>query len=356
MKLYHGTNGDKWKEFYQHGIRPRGAGAPGNFNGAGHPNAVYLTSSMAPAYSSIAPPGDLCGVIEISDRLLNLSLMRPDTDYLNAIADLAVTQFTPAQNHQASEKRTHEWQSSLSVVGQVAYMGRVPPKSFTRVALFPRTVLAPYFERFLTIIDDITFMRAQEIFGECTEYLFSGENPDVDVQDAPSVLQGFKTIRAGVPLEPLAAPLGIDYAKILKRACERFALPCDSIHGPKHWAKVEEIGLRLAHSTGADVDVVRLFAALHDVERREDGEDPEHGQRAAQLATRWRTEGFELHKLDESRFLSLYMACQCHAMGLTSEDATIGTCWDADRLDLGRVGITPSSEFLSTRSAQDGVR
>jgi uncharacterized protein len=27
--------------------------------------------------------------------------------------------------------------------------------------------------------------------------------------------------------------------------------------------------------------------------------------------------------------------------------ATIQTCWDADRLDLGRVGIKPAAQFLS---------
>ncbi len=30
-----------------------------------------------------------------------------------------------------------------------------------------------------------------------------------------------------------------------------------------------------------------------------------------------------------------------------STSATIQSCWDADRLDLGRVGIIPNKRFLS---------
>ena len=32
-------------------------------------------------------------------------------------------------------------------------------------------------------------------------------------------------------------------------------------------------------------------------------------------------------------------------------DPTVLTCWDADRLDLGRVGITPRAEKLCTSAA-----
>ena len=34
--------------------------------------------------------------------------------------------------------------------------------------------------------------------------------------------------------------------------------------------------------------------------------------------------------------------------GCVHADPTIGTCWDADRLDLWRVGITPHARFLRT--------
>ncbi len=41
-----------------------------------------------------------------------------------------------------------------------------------------------------------------------------------------------------------------------------------------------------------------------------------------------------------------------HNIGKTSKDRTIGTCWDADRLDLMRVDMYPEVEYLSTRTAR----
>ena len=35
-----------------------------------------------------------------------------------------------------------------------------------------------------------------------------------------------------------------------------------------------------------------------------------------------------------------------------STNPTIQSCWDADRLDLGRVGIIPSPKFLSAEASQ----
>ena len=41
-------------------------------------------------------------------------------------------------------------------------------------------------------------------------------------------------------------------------------------------------------------------------------------------------------------------ACRAHTGGGVTADATIGVCWDADRLTLGRVGITPKARYFST--------
>lgn len=48
----------------------------------------------------------------------------------------------------------------------------------------------------------------------------------------------------------------------------------------------------------------------------------------------------------------LTRAIRHHSGGEVSTDATIQSCWDADRLDLGRVGITPDARFLSSDGAQ----
>ncbi len=107
--------------------------------------------------------------------------------------------------------------------------------------------------------------------------------------------------------------------------------------------------MRLARVTGADKTVVRLFAMLHDCARVDDGHDENHGPAAADLIEQWQG---ELFTLDSARLAVLTSAVRCHTMGLTSTHPTIGTCWDADRLDLTRVGIVPVPELLSTKAAQ----
>jgi uncharacterized protein len=46
-----------------------------------------------------------------------------------------------------------------------------------------------------------------------------------------------------------------------------------------------------------------------------------------------------LFDLSDEDFQLLYDACAAHTDGGTQADITIQTCWDADRLDLGRVGM-----------------
>lgn len=68
---------------------------------------------------------------------------------------------------------------------------------------------------------------------------------------------------------------------VLKAILEDYALPINGDHGVVHWARVLENGLRLAEETGANVEVVQLFAVLHDSRRQNEMTDPEHGPRAA---------------------------------------------------------------------------
>jgi uncharacterized protein len=48
----------------------------------------------------------------------------------------------------------------------------------------------------------------------------------------------------------------------------------------------------------------------------------------------------------------LHYACSFHTGGLTDADPTVQACWDADRLDLGRVYITPDPRYLCTPVAK----
>jgi uncharacterized protein len=90
---------------------------------------------------------------------------------------------------------------------------------------------------------------------------------------------------------------------------------------------------------------VRLFAVLHDSNRHSDGHDPEHGARAAAWARE--LNATHLH-LDAPRLGLLCDAMTWHDKGRVSDDPTVGTCWDADRLDLPRVGVRPATRLMST--------
>ncbi len=136
-----------------------------------------------------------------------------------------------------------------------------------------------------------------------------------------------------------------DWKRLWERVIADFSCDEESIHGPAHWRLVERNGLFLAEHTGADIEVVRLFAVLHDSCRKNDGEDTAHGKRASEYAATLRGELFEL---PDAAYGLLQEACHHHTGARLSPDPTIGTCWDADRLDLGRVGIEPSVDYMST--------
>jgi uncharacterized protein len=141
-------------------------------------------------------------------------------------------------------------------------------------------------------------------------------------------------------------------SKLLDTVRREFALSLGGVHGESHWARVRENGLRLAEETGADAQIVELFAFLHDVKRSNDGWDPEHGLRAAVfVATLPRT----LIPVSDKGLELLTYACTHHSDGLTEAGITVQTCWDADRLDLGRVYIQPDPEKMCTHVAKDPV-
>jgi uncharacterized protein len=137
-----------------------------------------------------------------------------------------------------------------------------------------------------------------------------------------------------------------DLSKLWTLAARQFPLGPYTAHGPDHWQRVERNGFELAATTGARVRVVRLFAVLHDSQRMNESYDPEHGLRAAEWAREIRGVAFDLP--NDGDFDLLCEAMIWHDKGQTSPDPTIGTCWDADRLDLQRVGVRPLVKFMST--------
>jgi uncharacterized protein len=141
----------------------------------------------------------------------------------------------------------------------------------------------------------------------------------------------------------------IDWQALWKTVADQFPLGLESIHGPAHWCRVERNGLLVATRSKADPIVVRLFAVFHDSRRENEGSDPEHGARGAQLAELFRGQHYEL---DDEAFAKLIHACTWHTHEGKHDDPTIGTCYDADRLDLGRVGIIPEPDYMSTEFGQ----
>jgi uncharacterized protein len=109
-------------------------------------------------------------------------------------------------------------------------------------------------------------------------------------------------------------------------------------------------GLLLAEQQEGDPEVIQWFAFLHDLERHDDYRDPEHGVRAAMLA---REINDEFMRLSNEQLILLEDACTYHSDGHTEHDPTVMICWDADRLDLGRVGIYPDAQYLCTVLAKN---
>jgi uncharacterized protein len=142
-------------------------------------------------------------------------------------------------------------------------------------------------------------------------------------------------------------PISQELIKLLR---QEFVLDWDGVHGASHWARVRQNGLRLCEFTGANPRVVEAFAFLHDSKRLSDGYDPLHGQRAANFVKSLPT---SLLKLSASELKLLVAACEGHSHGVMFADVTICTCWDADRLDLGRGGIRPDPARLCTEAARD---
>jgi uncharacterized protein len=70
----------------------------------------------------------------------------------------------------------------------------------------------------------------------------------------------------------------------------------------------------------------------------------------ALLARALRGHCFELR---DGKFGLLCEALEAHTLGRLDARPDIATCWDADRLDLGRVGIAPRKELLSSAAAQE---
>ena len=162
--------------------------------------------------------------------------------------------------------------------------------------------------------------------------------------------------RAGVLLDLFDRTLELPFkSKIVTQPyldflAHQYKLSHNGHHGIEHWLRVLINGRLIAQKTGADIEVIEHFALLHDVMREDEQLDPPHGQRASDFAAQlW---GDWVH-LSERQLQILREACRAHSVGRLSSDVTVQACWDADRLDLARLGVRPNPTYLGHKVARD---
>ena len=128
----------------------------------------------------------------------------------------------------------------------------------------------------------------------------------------------------------------------------QFQLDLKGVHGIAHWLRVVVNGRMIAKHLDVNIKVIELFALIHDSRRWNHLSDINHGLRAADFCNSLNAKWFAA---DETEMRLLRTACRYHSDGKLHPNPTIQTCWDADRLDLGRVAIEPDRNFLGAYSA-----
>jgi uncharacterized protein len=152
-----------------------------------------------------------------------------------------------------------------------------------------------------------------------------------------------KEIRESSFINPIITP------ELLAKVLDGYLLDIRGIHGISHWRQVEKNALHLAEGEGIVSSLFSLFALFHDARRKNDGHDREHGKRGATLARKLHVQGF--YQIPAEDLDRLCYACEHHTNQRYNMDPIIGICWDADRLDLTRVGTTPNPRYLNSTTA-----
>ena len=126
-----------------------------------------------------------------------------------------------------------------------------------------------------------------------------------------------------------------------------------ALHGIRHWDRVYENGQKLL-TPDVNPLVVGLFAYLHDSCRMDDGVDLDHGRRAADWIETLRNT--YLKDVSDEEIALLQEACRLHTIEHKTGNPTIDACFDADRLDLWRVGVVPDPDRLATEKGKEIAR
>jgi len=145
--------------------------------------------------------------------------------------------------------------------------------------------------------------------------------------------------------------------ELLNIVIKQFKLDIDGEHGINHWLKVYQNCLMLAEHYEVSSEVFELFSLLHDSKREDEYTDINHGKRAALFVNDLiKEEKIIISKLDKKR---LIFACSNHTKinknAKIYQDIIVQICIDADRLDIGRVGIEPDKKYFQTQFAKNCI-
>ena len=146
-----------------------------------------------------------------------------------------------------------------------------------------------------------------------------------------------------------------EFAELTQRVHAVSPLVHSEAHGDHHWRLVAWTGYHLMRELPTvDPLVVLLFALFHDSQRENEYDDPDHGRRGGALARRMLERA--PWTVTKDQLDTLVTACELHTEAERSSEATLGVCWDSDRLNLWRVGIRPTFRYLSTAPAREPGR
>jgi uncharacterized protein len=154
----------------------------------------------------------------------------------------------------------------------------------------------------------------------------------------------------------------------------KFYPPTDGVHGFDHVERVYHLAEKIGKAEGADLEIIRAAALLHDVEGSAPGkkERPNHHQRSADFAASvLRKEGWS-----EARITAVQHCIRAHRYrdrGEAPASLEAKCLFDADKLDvLGAIGVArtiayavmagtphyeePSQQFMDTGKEKAGEK
>lgn len=149
-----------------------------------------------------------------------------------------------------------------------------------------------------------------------------------------------------------AIPEDNEILDLEKHLVKQFKAGSYSPHAYPHWQRVYMNAKELCDFYGVSPNIAKYFAIFHDAARENDMRNEHHGYDATLLADTVRS---KIH-LNKTEYEILKYTIENHttAMPDSHENAELITkiCWDSDRLDLVRLSIDVSDEYLFTDFAK----